>query len=44
MKMKTVTITEETWKELTLLKMELNNASLNETIKYLLYELNKEEK
>lgn len=41
--MKTITIKEDTWKGLWYLKLQLSQETLDETIKYLLYELTKEE-
>lgn len=42
MEIKHIPVSEEVHKELAMLKAELSNKSFNETIKYLLYELNKQ--
>lgn len=42
MTIKNIVVQPEIWKELTLLKIELKHASLNDTIKYLLYEVKNE--
>jgi len=40
---KTITVQDETWQMLTRLKADLMNGDLDQTIKYLFYELNKKE-
>lgn len=42
--MKTITVKNETWEELTRLKLELRNSTIDDTINYLLQEKEGEKK